>query len=196
MNLQFFSTIGFVSLREAVTEFANWSDTHGFGPTLALLYGTTNCSLNRVGKWDGVFECLDRDDLPVRFETIYEARLFHEKAEMRWLNEEAGFGRSVIVGDAPLPAPNDPDQKNWSSTADIFCVDLPKHYLIWGEFESTSPNGWTRFSTARIGGIWIPITAQQGRARLRAVEYLKEFADGNVAVFQERILGLEVDYAQ
>jgi CRISPR-associated protein (TIGR03984 family) len=69
-------------------------------------------------------------------------------------------------------------------------------YLLWGEGLSGSPaTGWSYLAAARVGRLAVPVAqlAQRQRVQLKAREYLVTADEhGNVAVADERLLGLEV----
>ena len=75
-----------------------------------------------------------------------------------------------------------------------FLEPIKQKYLIWGEKikGATNPKGWTQFGTARIGTFYVPIEVEkvQNYAQFEAVEYVKEYADGNIAVCDERLTGI------
>jgi CRISPR-associated protein (TIGR03984 family) len=71
----------------------------------------------------------------------------------------------------------------------------PQTYLLWGQSTGNfSGDGeWTQFGEARIGAFFVPVPniAPKGYAQITAVEYLKEYEDGNVAVADERLTGIK-----
>jgi CRISPR-associated protein (TIGR03984 family) len=74
----------------------------------------------------------------------------------------------------------------------------PLTYLLWGE--GVGPNHglgarWGRLAAARIGILDVPVEGigTLWRVKLHALEYLAEYAHGNVAVAEERLMKLEVE---
>ena len=102
---------------------------------------------------------------------VYEARVFNFTKELRWVK---GCEAKTLA---------DTDFPN--------CEKNDQNYLLWGKKNGASLNGWTQFAEARIGAFYVPVTlTNKEYAVFEAVEYLKEFEDGNVAVFEERLTGI------
>jgi CRISPR-associated protein (TIGR03984 family) len=128
---------------------------------------------------------------PFDLAAVYEARVFHERAELRWLRDpchDSGHS-AVLLTDGScavdLPARN----------LDVPLVDTEEQtYVLWGrpDREGNVASGWTRLTAARIGGFDVPIAEAGGNDRvvLRTLEYLGQLEDGNVAVIEERLCGL------
>lgn len=155
----------------AVTKFIG-----SYGESFAVLYTPSECFLLKIGK-DGVFQKHSGRILPAN---VYEARIFNKTAELRWFNDN-GEGIAVTLSEI--------------NTNDDFGGDVllkhPQNYLIWGKKIENSQNDWTQFATARIGEFSIPCkVVNKDYAQFTAIEYLKEFEDGNVAVFEERLTGI------
>jgi CRISPR-associated protein (TIGR03984 family) len=180
-----------ISLEPAIQAFASGCAEPDSSKTLALLYGQSRCLLNVVACVGDSFKCLDRSGNSASLNEIFEARIFHEKAELRWLQSGLGFGRAVVLGEFPLPSLAD---ASWELQESPYCGKVRQTYLIWGERESATENGWTTFSTSRIGRIDVPVSmpGERKRAWMKSFEYLKEFEYGNVGVFEERLIGVEV----
>lgn len=161
-------------LSQYVKDFA--SSVGPLPKTFAVLYAPDKCYLALVDS-SGNFEVKDNVS---RFEVekIFEARVFNADREMRWLK---GCG-TVIISDASFAGAD-------------FIGKLDQNYLVWGQKYAgdESQNGWTKFATARIGAFYIPVELgpEETYARFTAVEYLKRYADGNVAVVDERLTGIE-----
>jgi CRISPR-associated protein (TIGR03984 family) len=121
---------------------------------------------------------------------VYEARVFHERAELRWLRDPRhDSGHSTVVltdGSCTVDLPSLPFEVPLVGF-------LPQTYVLWGEAGDEKPTaGWTRLTTARIGPLDVPITGvrENERVAIRSVEYLGQLAHGNVAVVEERLCGL------
>jgi len=170
--------------------------------TIALLYSPSQCALARL-KDKRLFDSYDR---PTALEDFFEARVFNEQAELRWLNVEAGRGRAALISASPIPQPC---QKQLTKDVSLtYLKTLPQTYLLWGEgikdqAKTGLAAGWGRLTTARIGPLNVPIKvpnavetddeSKKPRVLLRVCEYLAECDDyGNVAVVEERLLKLEV----
>jgi len=155
---------------------------------IALLYSPTACQFAKLESGSL------RDFAGKEIETapIFEARIFNETSELRWLNISSGKGQAVLVS-----------QDNISGIFKDKCnleyfESLPQQYVLWGEGMSNpskDPNGWSRLGAARIGAMDIPIadiTTNEQRVILKVVEYLQEVDEhGNVAVVEERLVRLK-----
>lgn len=106
-------------------------------------------------------------------EKVYEAKVFNGEKELRWV---LGCNEKVIISDSTYP--NSPK--------------LDQNYLFWGQSTGYSKSDWTEFAEARIGAFFVPLKAVKEKvyAQFTAVEYLKEFEDGNMAVVDERLKGI------
>ncbi len=141
--------------------------------TYAILYAPEKCFFGLVGK-DGKIEIKDHID-KFNLDKVYEARIFNTAAELRWVNN---------VGERVL---SDSDLRN----KDNFVEAINQFYLLWGKKHGNASNGWTQFAEARIGAFYVPKEITTEYAQFTAVEYLGEFEDGNVAVIDERLTGIE-----
>jgi CRISPR-associated protein (TIGR03984 family) len=148
-----------LSLLEAVKDF----DDNSF----AILYAPRNCYLARLkgGKF-----CDQSGEIDVS--EVYEARVFNEKKELRWVK---GYEPKII---------SDDDFPNSES--------IEQTYLLWGKSTGETQGDWTKFAEARIGAFYVPIKIDGvGKyAHFKALEYLAEFEDGNMAVVEERLTGI------
>ena len=173
---------------------------------VALLYSARKCQLARLRAG----ALTDSHEQAVDLNGIFEARIFNEKAEFRWLNRQDGQGRAVLLSEEPIP---ESAESRFNIDVTLDAVDRrPQSYLLWGEGVGLESNGWATLTTARLGNLSLPISnLGTGRAQLRSVEYFAE-ADvdgvivqtdydmaknagklhGNVILVEERLLGLEV----
>lgn len=129
----------------------------------------------------------------MQLDEVFEARVFNEKVELRWLNEvdePDGLGTAVLLSE------EDMGQYLDKGINDLpFITTCPQTYLLWGEGTTTVPRtGWSRLATARIGKLDIPLAnVTEGRVLLHSLEYWGEVDKyGNVAVVEERLTGLKV----
>ena len=116
---------------------------------------------------------------------VFEARVFNETAEFRWL-KDGNAGTAVMLSeDVKIGF-----AEKVSSAAH---ETINQNYLIWGQSTGKSENGWTKFGTARIGSFFVPVPniADKGYAQFTAVEYLaSEDENGNIFVADERLTGI------
>ena len=169
--------------------------------TIALLYSPGECALARL-KDDKLLDCRDK---PVVLSSFFEARIFNEETELRWLNDKAGRGRAVLLSELPIPQVCQTQLTENVSLTNL--NPLPQTYLLWGEgvknqSKTGLATGWSRLTTARIGALNVPVEitdaletedeSKKPRVLLRVREYIAECDDyGNVAVVEERLLKLE-----
>jgi CRISPR-associated protein (TIGR03984 family) len=161
---------------------------HALAGAIALLYSPTTCQFGKLQANDYL---INSHGQPINLEAIFEARVFNPGYELRWLNNSQGRGSAVLLSE--------------NSIADYLATDIdpleplsthPQKYLLWGEGTNyATTDGWSRLATARIGKLFVPIGAVSNgqRAYLQTCEYLKVTDKyGNVAVVEERLIGLEV----
>lgn len=165
------------NLSELVQEFIEGFDKP-FPETFAILYSPSHCFLAMVDE-KGNVEVKDNAD-KLDLNKVFEARIFNKKAELRWFNDN-GKGIAATLSETEI------DEKFGGE----ICLANPQNYLLWGEVSPTNQasENWTEFAEARIGKFHVPIKTTS-RAHFTAVEYLCEFADGNVAVLDERLTGI------
>jgi CRISPR-associated protein (TIGR03984 family) len=131
-------------------------------------------------------------ELDPRETNVYEARVFNKIAEVRWWNDPGGQEhRAAVISEQPIAPDGWPMPETLTITGRI-----SQSYLLWGRRGGTPERlmaaGWTSLTTARIGSLDVPIasTEREKRFEIYATEYLKVFADGNVGVVEERLLGI------
>lgn len=158
---------------------------------VALLYTPQHCELAVLE--NGVL--CQSDGEAVDLTKVFEARVFNEDAELRWLNEQDGIGRAVLLSDKELTV----DQLDKDASLSVLDEQLEQTYLLWGEGidpkKAGLPAAWSRLTTARIGKLDVPVSGvgKSERVQLRVKEYLAVCdLHGNVAVVEERLLKLEV----
>ncbi|MGW0587803.1 type III-D CRISPR-associated protein Csx19 [Streptosporangium sp. NPDC002607] len=137
---------------------------------------------------------------PVDLSTVYEARAFTPKVELRWV--ETGYAVLLTEDRSLLPAFFGEPLEELSTVA-----TAEAHYLVWGEAgasasggrpvsggaEDSAP-GWVTLRTARIGTLTVPMapSSAQKRVRLAAREYIvADRVHGNAYVAEERLIGFE-----
>jgi CRISPR-associated protein (TIGR03984 family) len=171
-----------ISLTAAVKRFIT-----GFGKdlskqTFAVLYAPSKCHL-------AILQGQEFHDANGKIDTasVFEARVFNEKAEMRWLNIASGIGKAVVL--------STDDNQFFDSKKDENYVDIiNQDYLLWGRSTGKPVGDWTQFAEARIGPFLVPLKSvgKDAYAKLTAIEYLGEYEDGNMAVAEERLTGIEI----
>lgn len=195
------------ALMKAVAEYMK-----KFGEASALLYSPRACWLAKLESGGGVVASCGKEKQPTALtdedlQSVYEARVFNARAELRWLNQADGSGAAVVLcadderdffGAKPVP------YKTKIKNEEKDLVDSIKQtYLLWGQSvaipsDADTPSeivdGWTQFAEARVGSFFVPlkISAPNKRAQFTAYEYFGEYEDGNVAVAEERLTGIEI----
>lgn len=176
-----------ISLESAIAKCKE----HFHNNAIALLYSPTACQLAKLveGKLTGA------DGEAITLEPVFEARIFSQTSELRWLNVLNGNGRAVLVSESNILGIFD-------TACDLpYFETLPQQYILWGQGmtipkEEKILDGWSRLGAARIGAMDIPIAGinrNEQRVILKATEYLQEVDDyGNVAVVEERLTELKI----
>ena len=172
-------------------------------PSIALLYTPDWCGFAQVEQLDGSAKLSVSPEADERFDqaTIFEARVFNERAELRWLKQSTGQGRAALISE------DDISQYLTQNAAPSCAVQaFSQPYLLWGEGtalgEALRPN-WSRLAMARIGMLDIPYPLDSGLSRvarpgeriyLITTEYFAAVDDhGNVSVIDERLRKLVDD---
>ncbi|WP_448573217.1 type III-D CRISPR-associated protein Csx19 [Trichothermofontia sp.] len=154
---------------------------------IALLYSPIACQFLRLS--DGVFQ--DSDGNAVNSLTeVFEARIFTQNCELRWVNCDSGMGKAVVLSESEQAI------NQFTFLESIACESLKQKYILWGQKAKKQPSqvGWQRLAEARIGKLDVPIDSKvEDRVYLKTHEYLAAVDNyGNFAVIEERLLGLEV----
>lgn len=173
------------SLAEALTDFG---EIAGDGPAAALLFSPRRCT---PAAWEAG-SLVGPDGRPTSLDDAFEARLFSESVELRWLNDPSAERRhrAVMLSEQALSP-----MHAWETETIAVIATLPQTYLVWGEGTGRPMNGrWSELATARIGPLYVPIpnAGKNARVLLRTVEYVTEADHGNAVVFDERLVKLEV----
>jgi CRISPR-associated protein (TIGR03984 family) len=183
VRLDVFSRRG-LSLDAALAAFA---PTVGTGGAVGFTLTPTAFSFIRLDS-DG--KATDRAG-PASLAHVYEARVFHERAELRWLRDprhDSGHTTVVLTdGSCAVNLPPLPFEVPLVQAVE-------QSYVLWGRpaARGEHASGWTRLTAARIGGLDVPRNdVRDGqRVAIRSLEYLGQLAHGNVAVVEERLCGL------
>jgi CRISPR-associated protein (TIGR03984 family) len=160
-------------------------------PATAILYSPERCCVATfsAGALHG------SDGRPLDVGAVFEARVFNETAEFRWLNDpgpEREHRAAILTEQDHSSALG--DWQRPERPADVI-EKLPQTYLLWGEGTGRPiGNGWSELATARIGALPVPISGvgRKQRVLLHSVEYVIEAEHGNAVVLDERLLNLEV----
>jgi CRISPR-associated protein (TIGR03984 family) len=170
-----------IRLSDAVTKCAKCLE-----PAIGLFYSPTACEFAKIQ--DG--NITDRTGTDLDLTHVFEARIFNQEFELRWLNRDSGTGRAVLLSQ------NDINKYLTDDVPEIQAIDIiDSQYLLWGEGTGNKQidPGWSLISAARIGKLAVPIAGidRNDRVKLRFREYLGVCDEhGNVAVVEERLLGL------
>ncbi|MCP2337971.1 type III-D CRISPR-associated protein Csx19 [Actinomadura rupiterrae] len=122
-------------------------------------------------------------------EGVFEARVFDERTELRWLGGPDDPGRTVVLTEDPAALPAAfPDAGRLEAVG-----TETGGYLLWGRVVEAS-DGWTTLTTERIGTLRIPGEFGRGdRVALTTREYIAREPDhGNAYIAEERLLSFEV----
>jgi CRISPR-associated protein (TIGR03984 family) len=186
-----------VSLFDAKSTFAGTLDGAS-DRAVGLLYAPNWCGFVSV-TIDGSLTWKRKNQLATpaadELDDVFEARLFHKRAELRWLRDPLHDQHTAVILCDNKFAPSD-----WHArTAEPESFEtLNQHYLLWGKASANfGKDDWITLVTSQIGTLHVPPLRDEirkgQRVRLQSREYLKAYdPHGNVAVFEERLLGLEV----
>lgn len=195
----FFRRVESKTLTEAVAEYFKV-----YGEGFALLYSPKAAYLAKLKSENLFVASSGQETAPVNlgendWQNVFEARVFNNIAELRWLNEASGKGAAVVLCDKDSLEFFGVKPESFKTNVNGEEKDIvdanEQTYLLWGQStDKSQPNGWTQFAEARIGSFFVPvkdITKKNERAQFRAIEYLGEYEDGNLAVCEERLIGIE-----
>ena len=182
-----------LTLEQALSRFAELPSSP---PAVAILYSPRRCELATFA--EGLLR--GPNGQPIDTTTIFEARVFHQTAELRWLNDPSpqALHRAVILIDpAPATFPKGWDEGESEQHAIAVIETLPQTALLWGQGTGRPiSDGWSELATARIGRLLVPLAGVNANQRvlLHSLEYVvAEEEDGNAVIFDERLVKLEVD---
>lgn len=156
---------------------------------IALLYSPSSCQIAKFS--DRQLSESDGSAIaPKSSKDVFEARVFNQNCELRWLNHDDGKGDAVLLSESEVKI------DAFSLIESQSCEPLKQQYLLWGEATNTvTTQGWQRLAEARIGKLDIPLNGklkENQRVYLCTLEYLAEIDDfGNFAVVDERLVKLE-----
>lgn len=174
--------------------------------TLGLLYTPRKCHTVRL-KGPQPYLCQKDDaqtmvEAPLGWEEVFELRIFHADAELRWLHEAAGLGTAVMLTESTnVSLPTgwcEIDRKDRQFTVRD---KQDNHYLLWGKLDTernaeesiTPETNWSDLDEPRVGLLTVPVRgllSNHTHVILKTREYFAEADDdGNVVVFEERLLG-------
>jgi CRISPR-associated protein (TIGR03984 family) len=163
---------------------------------IALLYSPTECNILKLNSGQledasaKTFKCVEK---------VFEARIFNQNNELRWLNRNSGNGQAVLLSETEIltakPESFEKEEINYQE-----CI--PQKYLLWGETVSWDDvhsnyadfqKGWQRLTEARLDKIDIPldeVIAPKQRVYLETCEYIAEKDFGNMVIIEERLIKL------
>jgi CRISPR-associated protein (TIGR03984 family) len=171
------------SLTEAVAMLP-----HTPAEAIALVYCARRCCFARLEN----AALFDSDGKPVGADA-FEARIFNDDFELRWLQSRFDGGerrgRAALLHETPTFG---------GERVPRIAGILRRQYLLWGQGDPPGVGvsaGWSSLSTARIGTLAVPLVgvSQSRRVILLAREYMaQEPEHGNTYVTEERLLGLSM----
>lgn len=163
---------------------------------IALLYSPTKCHVLRFNgdkledAYGKAFEDLKK---------IFEARIFNQNHELRWLNRNSSVGQAVLLSETEFSTAK---PESFKKEEINYQECIPQEYLLWGETVSWDDvhsrhtdfqKGWQRLTEARIDKIDIPLDehiAPKQRVYLETCEYIAKRNFGNMVVIEERLVKL------
>lgn len=177
------------SLGSLSSTLTHWIEELGDSFRIGLLYSPQSCIFVKVND-QGLLTNHSEEQADTA--NVFEARVFTEHAEFRWLRKDRESGTAVLISDRTSV------QRLQSFKATKPYIKKIQHdYLLWGETTGAISRSWSKLAESQIGQFWCPVeeVKQHGRRiQLRAVEYLAPVDNyGNVAVIEERLVGLKVE---
>ncbi|HBL14421.1 MAG TPA: TIGR03984 family CRISPR-associated protein [Cyanobacteria bacterium UBA11162] len=167
-----------ITLEQAVKECSDY-----LADAVALIYSPQKCYFVKVNSGN-----IEQPPLgeKVEINSVFEARIFNEEAELRWLNERNGEGRSVLISEQNF-------NLCWKEIEELKAIAIQnQQYILWGKAKMNSATtGWSQLVSNRIGSLYVPCDDIKNRVCLKTCEYLTEDDYGNVAVVEERLIKLE-----
>lgn len=159
---------------------------------VALLYSPDSCQFLKLNNQN--FQDPNGQEKEAnQLSDIFEARIFNPSCELRWLNQNCGSGKAVLLSES------EQSLESFTALNPITCESLKQEYLLWGKKAKNQPNqeGWQTLSEARIGKLNIPLSEiikDDQRVYLQTCEYISNQFDNyrNYAVIEERLVKLEV----
>lgn len=170
------------------------------GTGTALVYGPRDCVFARFNPEGKLAFSPDRPWPEA--EPEFEARIFSQSAELRWLHQSGGIGRAALLTEdhSLLERLSMWQEQGKLQTMEPLSAgdDQDVRYLLWGTGTGeTVGEGWSRLAEPRIGALDVPI-ADVGKGQhafLVAREYIVAETDsGNAEVAEERLMTVEVGH--
>lgn len=161
---------------------------------IALFYSPQSCYIAKLDNGQ-VNDSSGYEINLSKHQEIFEARVFNDNCELRWLNCLNGKGDAVLLSESEQSI------ERFTARTSKFCESLKQQYLLWGKpakIAETAPilSTWQRLAEARIGKLDVPLNQnlkEEERVYLSSVEYLATVDSfGNFAVIEERLVSLEV----
>lgn len=171
------------------------------GAPVGLFYTPASCGF---ATWDGK-AFLGPDGRTLDLGGVFEARVFDDKGELRWLMDPESTGRT---GQAAFLTEHTSLVSGWDDGKVPNAYRLDNEYLLWGEAwdpgTAKLQSGWSCLASRRINTLPVPVAGLKAhdRVRLCTAEYLGPApgdagtVHGNTVVIEERLLGLQPVKAQ
>jgi len=157
---------------------------------VAILYTPRRCCFGLVDETGSV---RDEAGAAIDLEPVFEARVFGEGRELRWVKTDGRHGRAALLGShevtldgfEPVGGPND-------ELRDAGVHPLERSYLLWGTVIQTT-DGWAEVGERRIAPFAVPVDGVRpgDEICLKATELVSHDAYGNAYVAAEMLVGLE-----
>jgi len=185
-----------IHLKDALAAFLS----RAAEPAVALLYDPELCRFRRLEDDGRLTGPSGAEESLTALGRVFEARVFNDTVELRWVKDPAGTGtgRAAILNELEANTERSPQSHAWRPLEFKYAIvgTLKQTYLLWGEgMAEQLAAGWSTLATPRIGALPVPISGvgRNERVLLHTIEYLAEYEHGNVAVFDERLVKLEVE---
>lgn len=177
-----------VTLKEAIANCNSALDN-----AIGLLYSPQSCQFLKL--INHKFQYPNGEEKEIHeLNDIFEARIFNLSCELRWLNQNSGSGKAVLLTENNLE-----QFESFGHPDSINCEAIEQQYILWGKKANSSPKStnWQRVAEARIGKLDIPLEQEikkNQRVYLKTWEYISQIDQAycNFGVIEERLEKLEV----
>jgi CRISPR-associated protein (TIGR03984 family) len=110
-----------------------------FPDAVGLFYSPESCKFGKI-QGDQVKDATGNN---LDLNRVFEARIFNQQSELRWLNQSNGTGRAVLLSQTNI------DSYLPDRVAEIEAIDIiDSQYLLWGEGTGQNDDTWSCISAA------------------------------------------------
>lgn len=186
-NTLYYQTTEEIRLYDAIQDSSDFLDS-----AVGLLYSPQACFLIKLHRGRDSTEIETSSDVDIDLAFVFEAKIFNSLAELRWLHQDEGYGKAVLLSEENRGT-------IWQESESLTAIaTIQQQYVLWGEGKENATDsqpkpGWSRLVANRIGYLDVPISEvpANGKVILTSREYLQEGSYGNVFVCEEKLNSYE-----